>query len=270
MAYASASNPSAVTVDAWRRRENLWPGGILLMLAALAWAYTLYRADAMGGVSTGGEMGDMRMAQDVNRLVDLGLFGLGWGVMMAAMMLPAVLPLILMYRTLARKRMPPAQGRIATVILVAGYLAVWTLVGLPVYAYEAASAHPGSLMSVLPGLLLIAGGAYQFTALKHGCHSRCSNPLMFLAQRWRPGVTGALRLGVLHGGDCLGCCVGLMLALVALGMMNLAWMLTAAVIIFAEKTLPGGHRIARPLGVLLVTGGIVLLGTTLLSGGMAM
>jgi predicted metal-binding membrane protein len=88
-------------------------------------------------------------------------------------------------------------------------------------------------------------------------------------QHWRPGATGgALRLGVLHGIDCLGCCAGLMVGLVALGMMNLAWMLTAAVVIFVEKTVPGSHRIARPLGVIMVVGGVVLLGASLL-GGMA-
>ncbi len=76
-------------------------------------------------------------------------------------------------------------------------------------------------------------------------------------------MTGALRLGILHGIDCLGCCGGLMLALVALGMMNVAWMLTAAVIIFVEKTVPGGHQVARPLGIVLVLGGIVVLGMAL-------
>jgi predicted metal-binding membrane protein len=118
----------------------------------------------------------------------------------------------------------------------------------------------------LPGVLLIAGGIYQFTALKGDCHARCSNPLFFLMHRWRPGTAGALRLGVLHGIDCLGCCVGLMIGLVALGMMNLAWILTAALIIFVEKTLPGSHRISYPLGILMVAGGVALLGTFLGNG----
>ena len=83
---------------------------------------------------------------------------------------------------------------------------------------------------------------------------------------WDPGVNGALRLGMLHGVDCLGCCAGLMVGLVALGMMNLAWMLTAALIIFAEKTIPGSHLVARPLGVVMVGGGVLLLATSLLGG----
>ena len=57
-----------------------------------------------------------------------------------------------------------------------------------------------------------------------------------------------------------------MVGLVALGVMNLAWMLTAAVIIFAEKTIPGSHRIARPLGVVMVVGGAVVLAASLLGG----
>jgi predicted metal-binding membrane protein len=187
-------------------------------------------------------------------------------VMMVAMMIPATLPLILLYRTMARKRLDSARAQIGTAILLVGYIVVWAMVGLPVYAYNAFAGAAGSLAAALPALLLIIGGVYQFTPLKRICHARCSSPLFFLMHNWRPGATGALRLGVIHGGDCLGCCAGLMAGLVALGMMNLAWMLTAAVIIFAEKTIPESHRIARPLGVVMVAGGVVVLATSLFGG----
>ena len=98
------------------------------------------------------------------------------------------------------------------------------------------------------------GGVYQFPSLKRSCHARCSTLLFFLMHKWKPGASGALRLGVLHGIDCLGCCADLMVGLIALGMMDLAFVFTAALIIFAEKTLPVSHRIARPLGVLMVAG----------------
>jgi predicted metal-binding membrane protein len=186
--------------------------------------------------------------------------------MMVAMMIPATLPLILLYHHLARKRLRPAQARISTAILLVGYVMVWAGAGLPVFAYNAFSSAAGSLAAVLPALLLIVGGVYQFTPLKRICHARYSSPLFFLIQNWRPGAPGALRLGVIHGVDCLGCCAGLMVGLVALGMMNLTWMLTAAVIIFAEKTIPGSHRVAWPLGVVMVAGGVVLLAVSGLSG----
>ena len=151
-------------------------------------------------------------------------------------------------------------------IVLLGYIAVWASAGLPVYAYNSLAGGAGSLAALWSALLLIIGGVYQFTPLKRICHARCSSPLSFLMHNWRSGATGALRLGMLHGVDCLGCCAGLMVGLVALGMMNLAWMLTGALIIFAEKTLPNSHRIARPLGVVMVGGGVVLLATSLLGG----
>jgi predicted metal-binding membrane protein len=254
---SSALAPSVL--EKWRRRENLLPGLVLIALAAAGWAYAAYQASmgSMGTVVGGMAMGGIRGA---------ALFLSGWTAMMVAMMVPATLPLILLYRHLARKRLSPGNARIGMVILLVGYVAVWAMAGLPVFAYNALSGAVGSLATVLPAVLLIVGGAYQFTPLKRICHARCSSPLFFLMQNWRPGATGALRLGVIHGVDCLGCCAGLMAGLVALGMMNLAWMLTAAVIIFAEKTIPGSHRVARPLGVLMIGGGVALLMVSLLGG----
>ena len=275
----------------WWKRENLYPGLALLALTAIAWAYTLSQASSMNGMtmpaapehvsdapmSTGmdnmdgmdmpsGQTEDTPAAQSVTAragAVDLIFFLVGWAVMMVAMMLPAALPLVLLYRTVARKRLQPTEAAAGMVALLVGYVGIWTVAGLPVYTYNVLTAANSSMMAVVPGLLLVAGGIYQFTALKHGCHTRCSNPLFYVMNKWKPGITGALRLGMLHGIDCLGCCAGLMVALVALGMMNIAWMLTAAVVIFGEKTLPGGHRIARPLGIVLVVGGMVMLGALL-------
>src|SRR5215212_1073221 len=186
--------------------------------------------------------------------------------MMVAMMIPATLPLILLYRTVTRQRLSPIQARVGTTALLIGYIAVWAVAGLPIYGYALTAQSIGRFAAVLPAVLLVIGGAYQFTSLKHSCHARCSNPLFFLMQKWKPGTAGALRLGVLHGIDCLGCCVGLMAGLVALGMMNLALVFTAALVIFAEKTLPESHHIARPLGVLMVAGGVAFFGFSLLGG----
>jgi predicted metal-binding membrane protein len=174
-------------------------------------------------------------------------------------MLPAIIPLVLLYRATTRRRQSSALAIAGIVALFAGYVLIWIAAGVPVYAYNHVSDALGPAKAVLPATLLILGGLYQFTALKSNCHARCSSPLFFLARQWRPGMAGAARLGSLHGLDCLGCCAGLMLALVALGMMNIAWMLTATVIIFVEKTLPGSHRLARPLGVGMVAGGLLLL-----------
>ncbi len=257
MEQASAFAPAVLR--RWRRRENLLPGLILAVLAVAGWAYVAYQSIAMGGTEA---MGGAR----ISTMGGFVPFVSGWTAMMVAMMVPATLPLILLYRTVARNRLGPIKARADTAALLAGYVAVWAAAGLPVYAYALAVETVGRFAVVLPAVLLVMGGAYQFTSLKRSCHARCSNPLFFLMQKWKPGTAGALRLGALHGIDCLGCCVGLMAGLVALGMMNLALVFTAALVIFAEKTLSKSHRIARPLGVSMVAAGVVFLGLTLLGG----
>jgi predicted metal-binding membrane protein len=213
-------------------------------------------------------MGDMQ-ALNGARISTMGgfvPFVLGWTAMMVAMMIPATLPLILLYRVVARQRLNPTQARAGMAALFLGYMGVWAVAGLPVYVYALSAEAVGRFAAVLPAVLLVIGGMYQFSSLKRSCHARCSNPLFFLMHKWKPGTVGALRLGALHGIDCLGCCAGLMVGLVALGMMNLALVFTAALVIFAEKTLPESHRVARPLGIAMMAGGVVFLGLTLLSG----
>jgi predicted metal-binding membrane protein len=257
MEHASAFTPSVL--EQWRRRENLLPGIALLVLAVSGWAYIAYQASAMGGM-------EAMSGPRISTMGGLVPFVLGWTAMMVAMMIPATLPLILLYCTIARKRLSPVRAGVDTAALFAGYIAVWAVAGLPVYVYALAAETIGRFAAVFPAVLLVIGGVYQFTSLKRSCHARCSNPLFFLMQRWKAGTAGAMRLGVLHGIDCLGCCVGLMVGLVALGMMNLALVFTAALIIFVEKSLPNSHRIARPLGVVMVAAGVVFFGLTLLGG----
>ncbi len=257
MDSSSAFTPSVLRL--WRRRENLLPGLTLLALTVSGWVSITYQASAMGGMES---MSGAR----ISTMGGLVPFISGWTAMMVAMMIPATLPLILLYRVFTRNRLSLGQARVCTAALLAGYGAVWVVAGLPVYAYALGAEAVGRFAVVLPAVLLVIGGVYQFTSLKRSCHARCSNPLFFLMQKWKPGAAGALRLGALHGLDCLGCCAGLMVGLVALGMMNLALVFTAALIIFAEKTLPNSHRIARPLGILMVAGGVVLLGLTLWGG----
>jgi predicted metal-binding membrane protein len=260
--HASAFTPSVL--EQWRRRENLFPGLALLVLTVAGWVYIAYQASTMDSIET------MTMeAMSGARISTMGgfvPFVMGWTAMMVAMMIPATLPLILLYRLVARQRLSPVQARMGMAALFLGYIAVWAVAGLPVYVYALTAQSIGRFAVVFPAVLLAIGGVYQFTSLKRSCHARCSNPLFFLMQKWKPGTTGALRLGVLHGLDCLGCCAGLMVGLVALGMMNLALVFTVALIIFAEKTLPDSHRIARPLGFLMIAGGVAFFVFSLLGG----
>jgi predicted metal-binding membrane protein len=175
-------------------------------------------------------------------------------LMMAAMMLPAITPMVAAHG--ARAARPGA-----TALFAAAYLATWLAVGLVGYAaIEAVRSlglgflawHDGGRY-VAAGVIVVAG-LYQLTAPKAGALRRCRERRTFLREHWRPGHLGALRMGVEHGGYCVGCSWALMAALFALGVMSLTWMAVVAALIAAERLLPRPGR----LGVALV---LVALGT---------
>jgi predicted metal-binding membrane protein len=121
---SSAFTPSVL--ERWRRRENLLPGLVLIALTITRWAYVAYQAASMGRMGNDA-LGSMAMGGTAGA----ALFLSSWTAMMVAMMVPATLPLILLYRTIARTSLSPSQARIGTAILLAGYVAVWAMAGLP-------------------------------------------------------------------------------------------------------------------------------------------
>ncbi len=163
-------------------------------------------------------------------------FATGWTLMMAAMMLPSIAPLWLLYR-----------GSRAGMAL--GYLVVWSVVG--VVPYLAMDRAMGLTVPVVLGL----AGAYELSPLKSACLRRCRNPAAFLMEHYR---SGAVRLGVEHGIWCLGCCVGLMAVLVLAASMQLAWAVVIAAAVFVQKVLPRGELSARLIGVGLLVAALAV------------
>ena len=186
-----------------------------------------------------------------------------WWVMMIAMMTPSAAPTILLYARVQRSAAPGAAGGVApTAVFAAGYLLVWLLFSLLAVAAQFALDRAGLIDTGLmrsqhralsAGLLLLAG-VYQLSPLKNACLAKCRAPAAFLSQHWRPGVTGALRLGALHGAWCVGCCWLLMALLFVFGVMNMAWVAALAVLVLAEKLLPRGKWVGRAVGVLMLVG----------------
>ena len=126
MEQASAFTPSVF--ERWRRRENLLPGIALLVLAVAGWVVIAYQASTMGAM----------VAMNGARISTMGgfvPFVSGWTAMMVAMMIPATLPLILLYRIISRQRLNPIQARVGMAALLVGYIAVWAAAGVPVYVY---------------------------------------------------------------------------------------------------------------------------------------
>jgi hypothetical protein len=101
---------------------------------------------------------------------------------------------------------------------------------------------------LLTAAIFLLVGLYQLSRFKSVCLGHCRSPFDFFAH-WRPGLRGAARMGVLHGGYCVGCCWALMLIFLTVGVANLAWMGIIAIAIFVEKIAPFGRRMAHITGV---------------------
>ena len=147
---------------------------------------------------------------------------------------------------------------------MAGYLVTWTLAGLAAYGLPrpGRALDGGALAWDEGGRWLAAGvlfgaAAYELTPLKYACLRRCRGPLGFVIEHWRDGRLGALRMGVMHGAWCVGCCWALMAALFALGAMSIAWMVLIALLIAVEKLLPwrGRRHLRRHGGAARAGGG---------------
>jgi predicted metal-binding membrane protein len=228
----------------------------LLVVITLSWAWLLVGAGlGMEQMDMGG--GQMMAMAPAWTAGYAALIFVMWAVMMAAMMLPAATPTILLVDALARQQ---ANGSRATGLFTAGYLVVWGgfsvlatglqwgLVRVALLGHDMASASP-----VLVGVLLIAAGIYQWTPLKQACLAHCRAPFDFLTRHWG---RGPFRAGLHHGLLCLGCCWMLMVLLFAFGLMNLLWIAVLALLVLVEKVLPIGGRMSRVTGVALIAWGV--------------
>jgi predicted metal-binding membrane protein len=210
--------------------------GPVLVVAAGAWAGTVLLARGMAGMT--GTMG-----------LGLAAFVPVWALMMAAMMLPSVTPLAARYAgTLQGNRTVRMAG------LVAGYLAVWAVAGVPAFGLAwmagwVTGRHPAAA-HVLAVAVFAACGVYQLSRLKDRCLAHCRSSAALRAHygSYR-GRSRDLRAGVHHGAYCLGCCGALMALLVAVGVMNVAAMVGLAAVVLVEKTWRWGPVAGRVFGV---------------------
>ena len=254
----------AEPLEAALRRHRLLTLIALATLAALAWAWLLSGAGMDMGIIASLAPFPHQGAPTMAMPASYALLTAMWWVMMVAMMLPSAAPTILLYARAARHG-GIARPPVATFLF--GYLAVWGLfsclaAGLQLLLQREMLVTGMAMASAsrwFSAALLIGAGLYQFSPLKDRCLSRCRNPALFIAQHQRPGVTGALRLGIIHGAFCAGCCWGLMAILFVGGVMNIAWVAILALLVAAEKLLPGGKTIARLIGALLIGWGAATL-----------
>jgi predicted metal-binding membrane protein len=230
----------------------------LVLISAAAWvASQAFQANMMSA-----------MAAPYSAL-SISLFVAVWTAGMAAMMFPAISPVVLLYNRLAKNSggtplvIESGKGSysLKMILFVGCYLAVWALTGLVLLLgwsmlLNSAVATTG-LPAAIYGSILVAAGAYQFSPLKAKCLGYCESPMSFFMRRWRNGTAGAVTMGTYHGLYCLGCCWPYFLLMVALGWMDILWMALFAGIIFGEKMWSRGIWVSRAAGVGLAIAGVI-------------
>lgn len=251
--------------------QRLFAVAGLLIVTLLAWAYTL--AGSGMGMSAARMTAMTPWPGQPSMSMPLPVWSLGyallmlamWWVMMVAMMLPSAAPMILLYDRVQR-RASPARHFTGTLVFTCAYLLAWlgfSVIAVALQWWLTESGWLSPMLTLQPAWLaaavFIAAGVYQLTPLKNRCLSQCRAPSGFVATRWRAGVGGAWRMGLEHGAICLVCCWGLMALLFVGGIMNLYWIAGLALLVLAEKALPGGRWIGYASGLVLIGWGLLLL-----------
>jgi predicted metal-binding membrane protein len=228
----------------------------LVGLGLVGWYLTVRQAGDMSGMMTGlGQVGT-----HMPNTMASPAFMVMWLGMMAAMMLPAIGPVVLAQRMVVRAR---GEGAATSVAFVASYLGVWLLIGLvPLLAFLAFRDLPMEAQStpwlrIVAGAVLVVAGVYQLTSLKGTCLRACRSPLSFVMKHNDSGAIGALRAGVSYGAYCVGSCWALMVVLLVVGLMNLIWMAAIALIFLVEKNWRHGVLVTRVAGAGVAALGVV-------------
>ena len=191
-------------------------------------------------------------------LVPVLLYGSGWLLMSAAMMLPTSLPLIRLFDRMIAGR---SDRAVLHGLLIAGYLLAWAGFGVAAHLLDRVlhaglggwvwlAAHPWT-----PGVVVLGlAGAFQFSTLKYHCLDKCRTPLGFIMSHWRGPRPwhDAFSLGVAHGAWCVGCCWAIMLLMFVVGVGNVGCMLALGSLMAIEKNAAWGRRMSRPLGFALL------------------
>ncbi len=198
------------------------------------------------------------MAMDNSMTSFLPLAGM-WAIMMAAMMLPTMVPTLRSYEDLMTSANGTMVGWLGVLL---GYSIVWVLFSVIISGTQLALLYLnvvdmiGKAKSLwLSAALLIVAGAFQFTRAKEVCHGVCHSPMSYFVGYWRVGFSGGLRMGLSLGAYCVGCCWLFMVLGFAGGVMNFLWMGLATFMMVLEKLPQLGHFLVKPLGILLILSG---------------
>jgi len=247
-------------------RSSLWLAFFGIILIAWWMMYMMAMDMDLDLLGRPGPMGQAMADMDPRMPMDMPMARFGpvfamWAIMMAAMMLPTMVPTLTTYERL----MVSADGtRAGWIGVLLGYFIVWVAFAALIAAAQMALLFGGVINMLgigpiwLSAGLLIFVGAFQFTRAKEVCHGVCHAPMTYFLGHWRAGFSGGLRMGLGLGAFCVGCCWGFMALGFVGGVMSLAWMGLATLLMVFEKLPDIGHRVIKPTGVVLIAAGIAL------------
>ncbi len=250
-------------LEALLRRDRIVVVSALLVIIVLSWLWVAMGAGMeMSALAMTGMSRDMVMTPAVWTPTYAALMFSMWWVMMVAMMLPSAAPILLIFARISRREREAERPWAPTATFAAGYLAVWAGFSAIAAALQWGLEENGLLSAMmatttawLGAALLVAAGLWQLLPIKQACLRQCRSPVAFLSDHWRDGSGGAFRMGLLHGGYCVGCCWFLMALLFFGGVMNLLWIGGLAAYVLMEKLLPMGHWLGYAVGGGLVAWG---------------
>ena len=246
-------------------RSALWLAFFTAILAAWWVMYAMAVDMDLDLLGRPGAAGEAMRAMDPRMPMYMPMANFGplfamWAIMMAAMMLPTMVPTLRTYEDLIRAADGTWAGWMG---VLAGYAIMWVGFAALIAGVQMALLYGGVVdmlgiakSPLLGAALLVIVGAFQFTRTKELCHGVCHSPMSYYLGHWRSGLTGGLRMGLGLGAYCVVCCWGFMALGFVGGVMNLAWMGLATLFMVLEKLPQIGHRVVRPLGFAMIVGGV--------------
>jgi len=292
----SLANPSPAAARFYHALSRPVPIaiGCVVMLAGLGWIYLALLVSASRGGALGPGMGPIDWLREPGGIgtagralidalcrpslgqasawgVEAGLVLVMWIAMTFAMMLPTAGPMIVTYAEIAETAARKGEHAVSPLVLTVGYVGVWlgfagvaTLVQAALTTLALLDPAMAAVNPLFSGAVFIGAGAYQFSALKHACVTRCQRPFPFFFANWSTEPRAILRLGVRQGLYCLGCCWAAMMVMFAVGVMNVVWMAGLGMIMAAEK-LASTTRLSRIVGMVFIAIGTAFIITSVIA-----
>ncbi|MCY4306369.1 MAG: DUF2182 domain-containing protein [Aestuariivita sp.] len=248
-------------------RSIFWLLFFASILSAWSWLYFMAVSMDIDLIGRLGPDGQMMAAMNPNMEMDMPMTGWNmlfamWAIMMAAMMLPVMVPTLTTYDSLILS----ANGtRLTWFGIFVGYFIIWIVFAAIIAILQLVLLFSGliDMYGIAKSPIFACGiltcvGLFQFSRTKQVCHGICLSPLAYFMKNWVLGLFGGIRMGVGLGVYCVCCCWGFMMLGFVGGVMNLLWMGLATIFMILEKIPQVGRALTKPLGFVLILGAVVL------------